>query len=71
MQRQNRSSADTMFLSVDGDAEDSPWTSSYEVATVNQYSTDVEESLKAYKSAAHTKLSVSVLYNLMFSCKND
>lgn len=65
MQRQNKGSTDTVFLSVDGDAEESPWTVSYESAAYNQYSADVEEALKHHKSATHTERQLqSVLSDL-------
>lgn len=49
-QRQSRRNVtDLMLLSVDGDTDESPWEVPYESANTNQYSTDIEESLKAYK----------------------
>ena len=38
-----------MLLSVDGDTDESPWDVPYQSATTNQYSTDIEESLKSFK----------------------
>lgn len=45
-------------VSVDGDTDESPWTTPYDSADSNQYSADIQESLKAYRPNGTYKVSV-------------
>ncbi|KAF6018882.1 KMT2E [Bugula neritina] len=61
--KKSKRSEDSGLLSVDGETEESPWTVPYDQADSNQYSADIQESLKAYRTKANHQLA-SVLSEL-------